>query len=128
MPFHKLSSMDRSGVEQTAQGWGRIVARRIYEQVGPELDLDADDIEQVATSAARALAKGTVEELLEKRAAVLGAEQPCPTCKRLCPVQREPREIHFWGGPVTYAEPKCHCLACRRDFFPSTPGIAPHIS
>ena len=128
MPFHKSPLMDRSGVEQMAQGWGKIVARRIYEEAGPELDLDADDIEQIAASAARAVAKGTVEELLEKRASVLGAEQPCPTCKRLCPVQREAREIHFWGGPVSYAEPKCRCPACRRDFFPSTPGVAAHIS
>jgi hypothetical protein len=126
MPFHKSPSMDRSGVEQMAHGWGEIVARRIYEKLGPELDLDADGIEQIAASAARAVAKGTVEELLEKKASVLGAEQPCPTCKRLCPVQREPREIQFWGGPVSYAEPKCHCPACRRDFFPSASGVAPH--
>jgi hypothetical protein len=128
MPFHKSSSMDRSEVEQMAQGWGRIVTRRIYEEVGPDLDLDADDIEQIAASAARAVAKGTVEELLEKKAALLGAEQPCPSCKRVCAVQRERREVHFWGGPVSYAEPKCHCPACRRDFIPSTAGPAPHIA
>jgi hypothetical protein len=126
VPFRKSSSMDRSGVEQMAEGWGKIVARRIHEEVGPDLDLDADEIEQVAASAARAVAKGTVEELLEKKASLLGAEQPCPACKRLCPVQREPRKIHFWGSVVTYAEPKCHCPACRRDFFPSTSGVAPH--
>jgi len=31
-----------------AQGWGKIVARRVREEVGPELELDADDIEQGA--------------------------------------------------------------------------------
>jgi hypothetical protein len=120
--------MDRSGVEQMAQGWGKIVARRIHEEVGPDLDLDADDIEQIAVSAARAVAKGTIEELLEKKASLLGAQQPCPNCKRLCAVQGERREIHFWGGPVAYAEPKCHCPACRRDFFPSAPEPAPHTA
>ena len=128
MPFHKSDSMDRSGVEQMAQGWGKIVARRIHEQVGPDLDLDADEIEQMAASAARAVAKGTIEDLLERKASLLGAEQPCPSCKRLCPVQREPREIDFWGGSIAYAEPKCHCPTCRRDFFPSTPELAPHIT
>jgi hypothetical protein len=117
--------MDRTGVEQMAQGWGKIVARRVYEEVGPELDLDADDIEQAAATAARAVAKGTIEELLEKKASLLGAEQPCPSCKRLCPVHRAQRAIDFWGGEVVYDEPKCHCPACRRDFFPSTHGFAP---
>jgi hypothetical protein len=128
MPFHKSDSMDQSGVQQLAEGWGKIVARRISEAVGPDLDLNADDIEQMAASAARAVAKGTIEELLEKKASLLGSEQPCPACKRLCPVQREPRKIDFWGGAVAYAEPKCHCPACRRDFFPSTLEFAPHIA
>jgi len=128
MPFHKSYLMDQSGIQQMAEGWGKIVARRISEGVGPDLDLNADEIEQMAASAARAVAKGTIEELLEKKASLLGSEQPCPVCKRLCPVQREPRMLHFWGGAVAYAEPKCHCPACRRDFFPSASEFAPHIA
>ncbi len=125
MPFRKSPSMDQQKVRQLAEGWGNIVARRVHEEVGPDLDLDADDIEQAAATAARAVARGTIEELLEKKAALLGAEQPCPTCKRLCAVHRERRTIHFWGGEVAYSEPRCHCPACRRDFFPSTRGFAP---
>jgi hypothetical protein len=120
--------MDRSGVEQIAQGWGKIVARRIHENVGPDLDLDADDIEQMAATAARAVARGTIEELLERKASLLGPEQPCPTCRRLCTVHREPRAMDFWGGEVTYAEPQCHCPACRRDFFPSASDLAANRS
>ena len=127
MPFRKSSSMERTRVESMAEGWGKIVARRIHEDVGADLDLDADDIEQFAATAARAVARGTIEDLLERKAALLGAEQPCPTCQRSCVVPREPREIDFWGGGVAYAEPKCHCPACRRDFFPSASGIAPHL-
>jgi hypothetical protein len=128
MPFRKSASMDRAGVERLAEGWGKVVARRVHDDVGPELDLDADDIEQMAVTAARAVARGTIADLLERKAALLGAEQPCPTCRRLCAVQRQPRTIDFWGGEVTYAEPKCHCPACRRDFFPSaaiTPADVP---
>ncbi len=128
MPFRKSSSMDSTGIARVAEGWGKVVARRVHEEVGPELDLDVDDIEQFAKDAACAVAKGTIEDLLEKKAATLGPEQPCPDCQRLCPVGRAPRTIHFWGAPVPYEEPKCHCPACRRDFFPSTPGVAPHAA
>ena len=126
MPFRKSPLMDQQKVRQMAEGWGKIVAQRVHEEVGPDLDLDADDIEQAAATAARAVARGTIEELLEKKAALLGAEQPCPTCKRLCAVHRQRRTINFWGGEVAYSEPKCHCPACRRDFFPSTRRFAPH--
>ena len=128
MPFRKSPSMDRTGVERMAEGWGKVVARRVHEEVGPDLDLDADDIEQMAATAARAVARGTIVDLLERKAALLGPEQPCPTCRRLCAVRREPRTIAFWGGEVAYAEPRCHCPACRRDFFPSRPALrlTPH--
>ena len=124
MPFRKSPSMDRAGVEQLAEGWGKVVARRVHEEVGPELDLDADDIEQMAVTAARAVARGTIIDLLERKAALLGPEQPCPTCRRPCTVDRQPRAIDFWGGAVTYAEPGGHCPAGRRDFFPSAAGAA----
>jgi hypothetical protein len=124
MPFRKSPSMDRDGIERLAGSWGKVVARRVHDEVGPELDLDADDIEQVAVVAARAVARGTIADLLERKAALLGAEQPCPTCQRPCAVRRRPRAIDFWGGEVTYAEPTCHCPACRRDFFPSASGAA----
>jgi hypothetical protein len=126
MPFRKSPLMDSTTIGRVAQGWGKVVARRVQEEVGPDLDLDADDIEQIAKAAACVVAKGTIEELLEKKAVVLGAEQPCPACQRLCPVERAPRTIYFWGAAVEYREPKCHCPACRRDFFPSTPGAAAH--
>ena len=60
------------------------MARRVHDEVGPELDLDADDIEQMAITAARAVARGTIADLLERKAALLGPEQPCPTCQRPC--------------------------------------------
>ena len=121
MPFRKTTFMDSSGTGPLAEGWGKVVARRVHEEAGADLDLDADDMEQIAKSAACAVAKGTLEELLERKAALLGPEQPCPSCQRLCTVDRMPRSIQFWGAEVEYREPKCHCLACRRDFFPSAP-------
>jgi hypothetical protein len=128
MPFRKSTSMDSVGIARVAQGWGKVVARRVEEEVGPDLELDADEIEQLAKGAACAVAKAAIEELLEKKAALLGPEQPCPSCHRPCPVSRNPRDIQFWGGEVAYSEPVCHCPACRRDFFPSTPELAPHTA
>jgi hypothetical protein len=66
MPFRKSPSMDRTGVERIAEGWGKVVARRVHEEVGPDRDLDADDIEQVAAVAARAVARGTIADLLAR--------------------------------------------------------------
>ncbi len=71
MPFRKSPSMDRTGVQRMAQGWGKIVARRVHEEVGPDRDLDAEDIEQMAATAACAMAKGAIEELREKKATLL---------------------------------------------------------
>ncbi len=124
MPFRKSTSMDRTGSARRAEGGGKVVARRVHEEGGPDLDLDADDIEQAAMTAARAVARGTIADLLQRKTSLLGAEQPCPTCQRLCPVESQPRTIEFWGGPVPYPEPQCHCPACRRDFFPSAPDSA----
>ena len=124
MPFRKSPSMDRAGVERIAEGWGKGVARRVHEEVGPDLDRDADDIEPMAAAAARAGARGTIADLLERKAALLGPEPPGPSCRRPCAVGRRPRAIDFWGGAVTYAEPGGHCPAGRRDFFPSAAGAA----
>ena len=123
MPFQKSPSMDRDGVERLAEGWGKVVARRVHDEVGPELDLDADDIEQMAITAARAVARGTIADLLERKAALLGPEQPCPTCQRPCAVQREPRAIDFWGGAVTYADPSATARPAAGIFAPRRRAI-----
>ncbi len=78
MPFRKPPSMDRTGIEDMAEGWGKNVARRVPEDVGADLDLDADDIEQMAATAARAVARGTIAELLARKA-VAGVAAPSAT-------------------------------------------------
>jgi hypothetical protein len=75
-PFGKSPSMDRDGVERIAAGWGKVVARRVHDEVGPELDLDAHDIEQMAVTAARAVARGTIADYLVQKAALLGPSSP----------------------------------------------------
>jgi hypothetical protein len=43
-------------------------------------------------------------------------------------VETEPRTIQVCGGMIEYAEPICHCPACRRDFFPSPPELAARLA
>jgi hypothetical protein len=40
-------------------------------------------------------------------------------------VGHAPRPLVGHGGTITDREPRGHCPACRRDFFPTTVGLAP---
>jgi hypothetical protein len=124
MPFRRASSPNQAEIRPLAEGWGKVVTRRAFGEEGPGLDLDFDTLEQVAVDAAQALIQGTIEQALRQQLVQLGAEQPCPTCERACPVETVPREIVVRAATVVYDEPKCHCPSCRRDFFPS-PSRAP---
>ncbi|REJ88901.1 MAG: hypothetical protein DWQ34_21030 [Planctomycetota bacterium] len=44
----------------------------------------------------------------------------CPTCGRSCRVEQDLEPLILQGrrGEIEYAEPRCHCRSCRRDFFP----------
>jgi hypothetical protein len=120
------SPEDLRKLRELAAQWGKIVARRAVGTDGPGLDIDFTTLEEVALEAARGLTEGALAALLEHQARALGAEQPCPSCGRPCPVGREPRPLHLQGGQqVLHDEPVCSCPACRRDFFPSPAGLAP---
>ena len=82
-------------------------------------------MEQLAQAAAEGLTEGTLQTCLEQQALALGPTQPCPTCGRACPLQRETRPLAVRGGRLDQSEPVCHCPDCRRDFFPPTTGVAP---
>jgi|SRR5271168_2388017 len=43
----------------------------------------------------------------------------CPTCGAVCSVVMATRTVTGIDGPMEILEPKAHCPACRRDFFPS---------
>ena len=123
MPRRKLSPQDLQEIRQLAARWGRIVARHAFGEAGPGTDVDLDAMEQVAAAAAAGLTEGTLVTLLEQQAQLLGTEQPCPDCGRLCTVRRAERPLSVRAGPLTQSEPLCHCPDCRRDFFPP-PGRA----
>ena len=112
-------------IRDVAARWGKIVARRAFGDAGPGLDADLATLERVAVAAARGLLDGTLATLLEQQAQALPGESPCPARGRPCPVRHEPRALAgAHGAAVSYREPVAHCPACRRDFFPSAPGLA----
>ncbi len=119
MTSARPSPEDVRQLRELAAPWGKVVARRAFGPQGPGLDVNLSVLEELALEVGRALVEGTLGTLLEQQALALGAEQPCPACQRLCPVQRQGRRIRLSGGhQAQHDEPFCHCPDCRRDFFP----------
>jgi hypothetical protein len=115
-----ITPQDLRNIHDLAAQWGKIVARRAFGEQGPGTDVDLTAMEEVALAAAAGLTEGTLATLLEQQALLLGEEQACPACARLCPVRREHRPLDVRGGSLQLSEPVCHCPDCRRDFFPPT--------
>ncbi len=123
MAARRLTSEDLKQIEELAKGSGKIVVRQHWGEQGPGLDVTLDQMEEVAMAAVRSLLAGTLEVATLRQAIQLGEEQPCPDCGRVCPLQREQRPIVVrTGSTFEHDEPKAHCPACRRDFFPSASG------
>jgi hypothetical protein len=120
MPTRKLTSEQLAALEELAQQWGKIVANRAYGQEGPDLDVDFDQMEQIAAAVSRGLTRGTLEQLTSQQAQRLPQQVPCPTRQKPCPIQTRTRHVAARGATITLQEPVAHCPDCRRDFFPPT--------
>jgi hypothetical protein len=123
MATRKLSSEELQAVKRLAKQWGKIVVKNAFGEQGPGLDVDFAQMEEVASAAAQGLIEGALEASTMQQGQLLGEKQPCPHCGKLCTVSSEERPLHAKGGSVLLREPKCYCPTCRRDFFPSTPGV-----
>jgi hypothetical protein len=81
------------------------------------------DLEELTAEIGDEVARQLAGRELGRRAEILGNEPShgCPDCEQLCPVAPDPEPIILQGmrGEIEYQEPRCHCPACRRDFFPS---------
>lgn len=120
MAKHKPTPEQLAPIKALAKQWGKIIARNAYGEGGPGLDVDFEEMEQIAAAATAGLTEGTLERLTEQQAQRLPDTVPCPTCQRSCPVEHRPRQVVARGATVTLREPVAHCPACRRDFFPPT--------
>jgi hypothetical protein len=120
MGSRKLTPEDLERIAELAKGWGKVVVRRAFGEAGPGLDVDLDQMEQVAVAAAHGLTAGALEEATAQQGRLLGSEQPCPACGRRCGVRPQERPIQVRGGTrFQHREPECYCPTCRRAFFPS---------
>ena len=123
MAARKLTAEDLKHIQDLAKGWGKIIVRQHWGEEGPGLNVTLSEMEDVAMAAVQALLAGTLEVATHKQASQLGSQQACPSCGMMCPLQHEDRPIVVrTGSAFEHHEPKAHCPACRRDFFPSASG------
>ena len=123
MASRKLSPEELQAVSRLAKQWGKIVVKHAFGEQGPGLDVDFAQMEEVASAASRGLTEGALEVATAQQGQLLGQNQPCPQCGRLCTVDSGERPLRVKGGIMPLREPKCYCPTCRRDFFPSASGV-----
>jgi hypothetical protein len=111
---------DLERITELARRWGKIIVKEHRGEHGPGLDVNLEQMEQVALAAVRGLLAGTLETATQKQAQQLGEQHPCPDCERPCPLVTEDRTVTTGEGSFEHHEPKAHCPVCRRDFFPPT--------
>jgi len=78
------------------------------------------EIEDAGQNLGRLLSRLSQSRLVNEVAAGEPVSRACPTCGQTCRVEVVKRTVTGLDGPVDMMEPKAHCPACRRDFFPST--------
>src|SRR5689334_14689142 len=64
MSQHKLSAEQLQEIHDLAAGWGKIIARRLFGESGPDTDIDFQTLEQIAAAAARGLTSSLAESLV----------------------------------------------------------------
>jgi hypothetical protein len=123
MATRKLSPEELQAVKRLAKQWGKIVVKHAFGEQGPGLDVDFAQMEEVAGAAAQGLTAGALEAATAQQGQLLGDQQPCPQCGKLCTIGSAERPLRVKGGVVSLREPKGYCPTCRRDFFPSASGV-----
>ncbi|MDN5939760.1 MAG: hypothetical protein L0H83_14010 [Salinisphaera sp.] len=116
------SERKRREIEELARGWGKLLAREVFPE-GVGLDIDLFTMEELAVTAAKSLVRGAVETMTGDQRETLDAEHPCPSCGKMCRLDRRTRPIQVRGGAADLVEPVAHCSTCRRDFFPTASGV-----
>lgn len=83
------------------------------------------DIERATHAIGQRVAAGLSADALAAAADGQDGFARCPKCQNSTRVTRKKRVVQTPDGPVEYQEPASHCLACRRDFFPSASASEP---
>jgi len=119
----KLGDEKLREIEELAFGWGKLLANEAFPD-GPDLNVTLAEMEEISARASKALVGGAISTMADQQAQTFDEPQPCPTCGKLCEVQRQARSIAVRGGPAELNEPVAHCSTCRRAFFPSASSVA----
>jgi hypothetical protein len=77
------------------------------------------EIEEAGQNLGRFLSRLSQSRLANEVASGERQSRDCPTCGQACSVEVVKRTVKGLDGPVEVMEPKAHCPACRRAFFPS---------
>ena len=77
------------------------------------------EIEDAGQTLGRFLSRLSQSRMASEVATSEGVSRDCPTCGKECRIDVGKRTVTGLDGPVEIMEPKGHCPACRRDFFPS---------
>ena len=81
------------------------------------------DIEELTAEVGDEVARQLANLELSRRSDALCEQSThdCPDCGKQCSIEPDLEPIILQGirGEIEYAEPRCHCSRCRRDFFPS---------
>jgi len=78
-----------------------------------------NQIEEISHQLGALVSRMAQSRLANETAAGADVNATCPGCDTVCRVEHVPRTVTSIDGPVELLEPKAHCPACRRDFFPS---------
>jgi len=122
MPTTKMVESKREELVQSARLLGENLSRRAFGERGPDLKVTLADLEQFLRPLVQAMASGFLAVSAEEQTQRLAETLPCPTCGRECSREEHERTLTSAEGPLTWAEPVCHCKHCERSFFPSADG------
>jgi len=81
------------------------------------------ELETISQSLAQRLGCVSLSRAVREVAAGCGSQTSCPTCGQQCPVETAKRTVKGVSGSIEVMEPRAHCSACRRDFFPSAGSV-----
>ena len=85
MSKRDLSAEKLKEIHDLAAGWGKIIARRVFGESGPDQTVDFQAMEQVAAAAARGLTEGTLATLVEQQRKRWEPNNPAPTAATFVP-------------------------------------------
>jgi len=121
MAFAKLSDDE---LDRTAREVLAVLRRSDAHPLPDTKGLTFSEIERTAHAVGQRIAAAITADALANAADEQAEFAACPLCRHSTRVTRKKREVRTLDGPVDYGEPAAHCVACRRDFFPSASATA----